>query len=81
MNLSCYDANMNDEYMSTTEALKAVGVSRQGLHYMARQAGVAPVKVHARRVVWLKSDVARLVERRRENLRKAIMKALEQGGL
>ena len=74
--------NMNDELLTTNEAAARLGISRQGVHYMAKRAGIAPVarpdapKERGRRVYWMREDILKLAERRRENLRRAIDKAL-----
>lgn len=77
-----------DEQLTTKQAANALGISRQRLHVMAKSAGITPVPAQPdatssngdtpkrRRFRWLKSDILKLAERRRENLRRAIDKAL-----
>ena len=76
--------SMNDEQMTTKEAAALLRVTRQGVHDMAKRADVAPVDGWRdastpgtrRRYHWLKSDILRLGERRREYLRKVLDQAL-----
>ena len=73
----CYDVRMN-QYLTTTEAIEYLGVSRQRLYQMIAGTDIRPVaratRGKSRPALWHRDDLDRLAATRRANVEQMLEK-------
>ena len=73
----CYDIRMN-QYLTTTEAIEYLGVSRHRLYQMIAGTDIRPVaratRGKSRPALWLREDLDRLDATRRANIAQMVDK-------